>query len=96
VQEAATHSRLVHANRSFSWEWIVPDNHLDSVLWAVARSAAELLTSDDLGRVRVCASETCAWLFLDKTKNHRRRWCDMRTCGNRDKARRYYARQKIS
>jgi predicted RNA-binding Zn ribbon-like protein len=64
------------------------------VLWPVARSASELLTSDDLAYVRGCASETCAWLFLDKTKNHGRRWCEMKTCGNRDKARRYYQRQK--
>jgi predicted RNA-binding Zn ribbon-like protein len=96
VQEAAAHLRLTRANRSFTWEWIMPDNCLDSILWPVARSAAELLTSDELEHVRRCASETCAWLFLDKTKNHRRRWCEMRTCGNRDKARRYYQRTKAS
>ena len=96
VQEAAAHLRLTRANRSFTWEWIMPDNRLDSILWPVARAAAELLTSDELEHVRRCASETCAWLFLDKTKNHRRRWCEMRTCGNRDKARRYYERSKTS
>lgn len=94
VQEAAAHMCLVHSNRHFTWEWIAPENHLDSMLWAVARAAWELLTSDHLERVRLCASETCAWLFLDTTKNRRRRWCEMRTCGNRDKARRYYRRQK--
>jgi predicted RNA-binding Zn ribbon-like protein len=94
VQEAAAHMRLTRANRNFTWEWIMPDNRLDSILWPVARSAAELLTSHELEHVRRCASETCAWLFLDKTRNHRRRWCEMRTCGNRDKARRYYQRKK--
>ena len=49
---------------------------------------------EDIANVRQCASETCSWLFLDKTKNHRRRWCDMKSCGNRAKARRYYQRQK--
>jgi len=94
VQQASQHAQIAHTNRHFDWEWILPDSHLDSMLWPVARAAADLLTSEDLAYVRLCASETCAWLFLDKTKNHRRRWCEMRTCGNRDKARRYYQRQK--
>lgn len=94
VQNALTHAQLAHTNHNFSWEWITPESYLDSMLWPVARAAAELLTSEDLSNVRQCASDTCAWLFLDKTKNHRRRWCDMSTCGNRDKARRYYQRQK--
>jgi len=94
VQHASDHAEVVHTNRQFAWQWIVPENHLDSMLWPVARAAADLLTCDNLAYVRQCASDTCAWLFVDKTKNHRRRWCDMRICGNRDKARRYYQRQK--
>jgi predicted RNA-binding Zn ribbon-like protein len=94
VQNTAEHARITHANRHFAWEWIQPASTLDSILWPVARAASELVTSDDLAYVRHCASETCMWLFLDKTKNHRRRWCEMKTCGNRDKARRYYQRQK--
>jgi predicted RNA-binding Zn ribbon-like protein len=61
---------------------------------AGGRAAVELLTSEDIMRVRTCADETCAWLFLDRTKNQRRRWCDMKTCGNRVKARRHYERLK--
>jgi predicted RNA-binding Zn ribbon-like protein len=94
AQEAGEHARLVHTHRRFLWEWVLPEESLNSLLWPVARAAADLLVSDDLGYVRQCAADDCAWLFLDKTKNHRRRWCDMRTCGNRDKARRYYARNK--
>jgi predicted RNA-binding Zn ribbon-like protein len=94
VQRASEHSQIVHTNRRFVWEWMHPESSLDSMLWPVARAASELLTSEDLVYVRRCASESCGWLFLDKTKNHRRRWCEMKTCGNRDKARRYYQRQK--
>lgn len=94
ARNASEHAQVVHTNRHFVWEWILPENHLDSMLWPVARTAAGLLTSEELAHVRQCASFTCAWLFLDRTKNHRRRWCDMKTCGNRDKARRYYQRQK--
>jgi predicted RNA-binding Zn ribbon-like protein len=94
LRHAAQHAQLVHRNRRFTWEWIEPESNLDSMLWPVSRAAAELLNGEEIGYVRLCASETCSWLFLDKTKNHRRRWCDMKSCGNRDKARRYYQRQK--
>jgi len=94
AQHGAAHTRIATTHRRFAWEWIQPESHLDSILWPVAQAAADLLTSEELVHVRQCASETCAWLFLDKTKNHRRRWCEMKTCGNRDKARRYYQRQK--
>jgi len=94
VCEASEHARIAHGNRHFTWEWVLPEENLDCVLWPVARAAAELLVSEEIQYVRTCASDTCSWLFLDKTKNHRRRWCDMKTCGNRDKARRYYQRQK--
>ncbi|MGC2196632.1 MAG: ABATE domain-containing protein [Terriglobales bacterium] len=94
LQEANEHGRLVHANRRFEWEWVGMDSYLDSVLWPIARAAADLLMSDELANLRMCASDDCAWLFLDKTKNHRRRWCDMKVCGNRVKARRHYQRVK--
>jgi predicted RNA-binding Zn ribbon-like protein len=47
-----------------------------------------LLTSDAMEHVHACKSETCRWVFLDTSKNHSRRWCDMKICGNRMKARR--------
>ena len=62
------------------------------LLAAVIKSAIELLTSPDLDRLRICAADTCAWLFLDTTKNRTRRWCDMKVCGNREKMRRFRAR----
>jgi len=71
------------------WNWDANDSDLDRLLWPVARSAAELLVSEDLCRVKVCASDTCTWLFLDTSRNRRRRWCDMSVCGNREKARRH-------
>lgn len=67
---------------------------LERVLWPLARSAAELLVSDDLGRVKQCGGDDCAWIFLDQSKNRSRRWCDMADCGNRAKARRHYRRRK--
>ncbi|WP_374229125.1 CGNR zinc finger domain-containing protein [Ktedonobacter sp. SOSP1-52] len=55
----------------------------------IVRSAAELLTSSERSLVRECASATCSWLFVDRTKNHRRRWCTTTGCGNVAKIRRY-------
>jgi predicted RNA-binding Zn ribbon-like protein len=75
-------------------EWTGEGDILDRVLWPVVRSTTDLLTSAAIGRVRECASETCSWLFVDRSRSGRRRWCDMRTCGNRAKARRYYRRHR--
>ena len=94
VQMAAQHAKVVLDKGSFEWQFEEPTYDLMAPLWPIARSAADLLVSGELAFVRACASKTCLWLFLDTSKNHRRRWCDMRTCGNRDKARRYYQRRR--
>lgn len=79
------------------WEWAAEDGALDRMLWPIARSAADLLVSSEVDRVRRCAnSGECDWLFLDTTRNRSRRWCDMSSCGNRAKARRHYARKKAA
>lgn len=85
--------RLDADGAGFRWGW-EDDDALDRMLWPVVRSAAELLTSDDLDRVRECAADNCAWLFLDRSKNHSRRWCDMAVCGNRSKVRRFRRRSR--
>jgi predicted RNA-binding Zn ribbon-like protein len=79
---------------SFVWQWTEKGSDLSAPLWPVALAAAELLASADLALVRECRSATCRWLFLDGSKNHSRRWCDMKTCGNRVKARRYYRKRR--
>jgi len=96
LAEAMPHLRLRAEGPRCRWEWSAPQGALDRMLWPVARSAAELLSSERAGRVRECASETCSWLFIDDSRNHRRKWCDMSSCGNRAKARRYYERHRRS
>ena len=93
LTEAMAHARLVQHENGFAWEWTDAES-AERVRWAVARSAAELLTSDRLDRVRQCAFDRCGWLFVDNSRNRSRRWCVMEDCGNRAKARRYYRRQK--
>lgn len=94
LSEAMCHVRIVPQTGGFQWDWTAGPENLDRVLWPVVRSAADLLTSEELSETRVCASENCDWLFLDTSKNHSRRWCNMKTCGNRAKAKRHYQRQK--
>lgn len=88
-------ARLVATPAGFEWEWSQNERALDSLLLPVLLSAAELLISDELERVGQCADDRgCGWLFLDASKNHSRRWCEINDCGNRDKQRRYHARQR--
>lgn len=91
---ALAHLQVGPGREGMEWSWRMDPADLDRVLWPVARSAAEILTGRERGRVRECASESCRWLFLDRSRNRSRRWCDMQVCGNRQKARRHYARKK--
>jgi len=63
----------------------------DLPLWLLSLSATEFMTSDQMHLLRACGSPECRWLFVDTSKNHTRRWCDMKICGNRMKARRFKA-----
>ena len=87
-------SRLVRDATRYRWDRNERPDDLDALVWPVARSAAELLVSGPLDRVRECASESCGWLFLDASRNRSRRWCAMNGCGNRAKAKRHYALRK--
>jgi predicted RNA-binding Zn ribbon-like protein len=111
LHDAALHSRLIQpetiqretilrktVQREPRCEWRFDDltSSFNAMLWPIARAAADLLASADLPLVRACSSPTCQWLFLDTSKNHRRRWCDMKACGNRAKVRRFYAKKKTA
>jgi predicted RNA-binding Zn ribbon-like protein len=76
------------------WVWKSPEPRLELPVWLITQSAVALLTSSAMEHVHACASERCRWLFLDTSKNHSRRWCDMTICGNRMKARRFHARRE--
>jgi predicted RNA-binding Zn ribbon-like protein len=75
------------------WTWVEAGEHLDSMLWPVARSAALLLVSDEAARIRECGGADCGWQYVDRSRNGRRRWCQMEVCGTREKSRRRAARR---
>lgn len=75
----------------FVWSRVATRS-LESPLWPVVWSLADLVTSGEARRVSSCHSAACGWLFYDESRGQRRRWCSMSDCGNRAKARRHYAR----
>jgi predicted RNA-binding Zn ribbon-like protein len=96
LAEALSHQRILKEEDRFILTWDDEDA-LESVLWPVVKSAADLLTGDEAQRVSQCeafATTQCCWLFFDETKNGSRRWCSMADCGNRAKARRHYQRKR--
>jgi predicted RNA-binding Zn ribbon-like protein len=94
LSDAMAHASLSYVSGNFLWDWPDDNDDLQRVLWPVARSAAELLLSAQRERVHLCANDTCGWVFLDTSKNHRRRWCSMESCGNLAKVRKHRKRQQ--
>jgi predicted RNA-binding Zn ribbon-like protein len=90
IKAARLQQQLRWKEERLEWHW--RENDAGLPLWALSLSAADLMLSDDIPRLRACANPECRWLFLDTSKNHTRRWCDMKVCGNRMKARRFKTR----
>jgi predicted RNA-binding Zn ribbon-like protein len=87
--------RVAAVKGKFDWAWTKDPCGLDQPLGPVARAAAELMVSHhQLSHVHRCGGDNCGWLFIDSSKNHSRRWCDMRDCGNLAKVRRHRLRQR--
>jgi predicted RNA-binding Zn ribbon-like protein len=92
---ALRHRRLEIRGTTFFWSWTDGERDpFDSLIWPIVLAAAELLASDSRTQIHECAGEGCGWLFLDTSRNRRRRWCTMESCGNRAKARRFYQRSR--
>jgi len=72
----------------YDWRWRGQDSDPHALMWPVIWSAAELLKSDEVRNVRVCDGDDCGWMYVDRSRNGFRRWCQMRTCGTREKTRR--------
>jgi predicted RNA-binding Zn ribbon-like protein len=96
VAVARSRQRLAHSAGAFCWTWEDKEVTLSRLLWPIALSAADLLTSSDLSKLRQCGGNDCGWLFLDTSRNRSRQWCDMRDCGNLAKVRRFRERQRAS
>jgi predicted RNA-binding Zn ribbon-like protein len=94
---ALSHRRLERRGDALALGWD-GSPALEAPLWPILTSAAELLASSgEAERVRVCGlfdTHECSWLFVDESRAGTRRWCSMKDCGNRAKARRHQQRVK--
>ena len=86
-------SQIVRTKDGYRWDSKGEMAKLGWILNPLVRSAADLLVSDELNRVKKCGDPACGYLFLDTSRNKSRRWCIMSDCGNRAKASRFYKKK---
>ncbi|WP_394828002.1 CGNR zinc finger domain-containing protein [Pendulispora albinea] len=88
---ACRHRQRLQMDRgAVVWGWSDGTSVCDRVLHEILSQAVDLLASAPRAAIRFCDGSGCGWLFLDRSPAGRRRWCSMRDCGNRAKARRHY------
>jgi predicted RNA-binding Zn ribbon-like protein len=90
---APTRTNLVAGKDGNRWRLPPATPTAASLLAPALWSAGDLLAGQRLQRLRLCANPKCRWLFVDDSKSGTRRWCAMRSCGNRAKAHRHYLRK---
>jgi predicted RNA-binding Zn ribbon-like protein len=90
-RQAQARRQLRKCGGGLGWDWAEGRAEPELPVWALALRAEELMTGERMAALRECGNPECRWLFLDTSKNHTRRWCDMKICGNRMKARRFKA-----
>jgi predicted RNA-binding Zn ribbon-like protein len=78
----------------FALAWPDAGAPLALPLWRVARAGATLLASEEAARLRVCGAPDCGWVYVDRSRNGFRRWCQMEVCGTQEKSRRRAARAR--
>ena len=82
------------SGRALKLGWGEQGESLESIIWPVVWSAAELIVSEEVARIRICGGVDCGWIYVDRSRNKLRRWCQMETCGTREKSRRRYKRMR--
>jgi predicted RNA-binding Zn ribbon-like protein len=87
-------AELAPGVESYRWQWSIPTSPVEGALGPIALAAVRLFTEGDFHRIRECGGHACGWLFYDRSKNNRRRWCEMEVCGNRAKQKRLAARRR--
>ena len=87
--DAAAHMRVVRDPRGgLQRGWAGLGDAPESILWPVVARAVDLLASPDARNLRMCAGRDCGWLYVDRSRNRLRRWCEMSVCGTAEKNRR--------
>ena len=76
--------------------WRLSSASVEDALSVIAADAVSILSGERDGELVLCASPTCRAVFLDTSRSRTRRWCDMNTCGNREKKARFLANKRKS
>ena len=76
------------------WHWTEAELALTTPRDRVTRAVLELLTSPEVAALHQCEDAACGWVYLDTSPRRNRRWCVAADCGNRNRARRFYARKR--
>jgi predicted RNA-binding Zn ribbon-like protein len=84
--------RLERRDGTFARAFVPVGDAFAGLIIPIVESASDALIADELSRIRRCGDPRCTRVFYDATRNGRRRWCDMATCGNRAKAARFRER----
>ena len=69
---------------------------VDGAIARLAEAIARELIQGEAARLRVCENDHCRWVFKDTSRTGKRKWCSMRSCGNRAKVARHRARQRAT
>ncbi|WLQ33920.1 CGNR zinc finger domain-containing protein [Streptomyces castrisilvae] len=78
------------------WEWRLRSGSVEDALSVIAADAISVISGERPGKIALCASPTCRAAFFDTSRGHTRRWCEMNTCGNREKKERFLASKRKS
>ena len=92
AQAATSKPTIVNGRQGLRWQ-PHPSRASAQLRALLASEALSLFCSPQSSRIGICEGGQCGWLFLDDSRGKRRRWCNMKDCGNRAKARRYYLQQ---
>jgi predicted RNA-binding Zn ribbon-like protein len=94
IRRAAEAFQLRQVALTLQQDWSENVPALQKPLLAAARTIGHFLAATNFDRLKICPGRNCAWFFVDLSKNHSRRWCDMATCGNLAKARQFQNRRR--
>lgn len=92
LSDALSHIRFSKKNTHLEQDWEEDNTDLLLPLWIIMKSAYDVLTGEDHERIKECPA--CGWIFLDHTKNNKRRWCNPLSCGSIEKSKKYYQKKK--
>ncbi|WP_288901997.1 CGNR zinc finger domain-containing protein [Sneathiella sedimenti] len=89
-----SYHRLEPSDEGMALKTVIDENGPEKLMFPIIRDIADYLASDHPEKTRACAGDDCDLYFVNQSRNGRRRWCSMSTCGNRAKVNAYLKRQE--